>query len=105
MPDQFGTLNKIKRIIRPENIFFQEHSKPDPNNYPEDFDNLRRLHESIMNSGSYQMANIMDPRKGLESYDESLALFSPTNLGNGNVCEIADRMQKILKNLQEAMDF
>lgn len=99
VPDQFGTLNKIKRIIKPDNIFFQEHAKPDPNNYPEDFDNLKRLHESIIKSGSYQMANIMDPRQGLESYDERLALLSPVNLGNGNVCEIADRMQKILKNL------
>ena len=47
----------------------------------------------------------MDPRQGLESYDERLALLSPVNLGNGNVCEIADRMQKILKNLSDAMDF
>ena len=34
-PDQFGTIAKLKKIIRPENIFFQAHKNPEGQN-PED---------------------------------------------------------------------
>ena len=49
LPDEFGTIEKLRTIIPPENIFFQCKAKPSPNNQ-HDFEELQRLYECIQST-------------------------------------------------------
>ena len=92
------------KIIKPENIFFQGHKRPDKQKYSDDFSELQGIYSSIKNSQPVIMTNIFDPRNPVESYNKNLAIFSGVNLGNKSVTDVAEKMNGVLNSLREAME-